>query len=62
MAGQLGYVMMGEDENGNPTPEVKLFEQYMTPIYSERNNTTYVKYELTDYVNEIKENAVNVVA
>lgn len=59
MAGQLGYVMVGEDENGNATPEVKLFEQYMTPIYSERNGTTYVKYELTDYVQEIKENAMN---
>ena len=59
MAGQLGYVAMGEDENGNATPEIKLFEQYMTPIYSERNGTTYVKYELTDYIQEIKENAVN---
>ena len=59
MSGQIGYVMMGEDENGNATPEVKLFEQYMTPIYSERNNTTYVKYELTDYIQEIKENAMN---
>lgn len=59
MSGQLGYVMMGEDENGNATPEVKLFEQYMTPIYSERNGTTYVKYELTDYIQEIKENAMN---
>ncbi|MBQ8518613.1 MAG: leucine-rich repeat protein [Agathobacter sp.] len=59
MSGQLGYVMMGEDENGNATPEIKLFEQYMTPIYSERNGTTYVKYELTDYIQEIKENAMN---
>ncbi|MBQ3559002.1 MAG: leucine-rich repeat protein [Agathobacter sp.] len=59
MSGQLGYVMMGEDENGNATPEIKLFEQYMTPIYSERNSTTYVKYELTDYIQEIKENAMN---
>ena len=59
MAGQLGYVAMGEDENGNATPEIVLFEQYMTPIYSERNGTTYVKYELTDYVNDIKENAIN---
>ena len=59
MSGQLGYVTIGEDENGNATPEIKLFEQYMTPIYSERNSTTYVKYELTDYIQEIKENAMN---
>ena len=59
MSGQLGYVTMGEDEEGNATAEVKLFEQYMTPIYSERNGTTYVKYELTDYIQEIKENATN---
>lgn len=59
MSGQLGYVTMGEDENGNATPEFVLFEQYMTPIYSERNNTTYVKYELTDYINDIKDNAIN---
>ena len=59
MAGQLGYVAMGEDENGNATPEIVLFEQYLTPIYSERNGTTYVKYELTDYVQDIKANAIN---
>ena len=59
MSGQLGYVAMGEDENGNATPEIVLFEQYLTPIYSERNNTTYVKYELTDYIQDIKENSMN---
>ncbi len=59
MSSQLGYVAMGEDENGNATPEVTLFEQYMTPIYSERNGTTYVKYELTDYIYDIKDNAIN---
>ena len=58
MASQLGYVAWGEDENGNATPEIKLFEQFMTPIYSERNGTTYVKYELTDYIYQIKENAI----
>ena len=59
MSGQLGYVAMGTDENDNPTPEIVLFEQYMTPIYSERNGTTYVKYELTDYIQDIKDNAIN---
>ncbi len=54
MCSQIGYVTMGEDENGNPMPEMKAFEQYMTPVYSERNSTTRVKYELTDYVYDIK--------
>ena len=35
------------------------FDRYLTPIYSSYNGTTYVEYELTDYVHEIKENAVN---
>lgn len=59
MAAQLGYVMMSTDENGNPMPELKTFEQYMTPIYSQRNSTTYVTFELTDYIYELKENALN---
>ncbi|MBQ7088388.1 MAG: leucine-rich repeat protein [Clostridia bacterium] len=59
MSGQLGYVTMGVDENDNPTPEMKAFEQYMTPIYSEKNDTTVVTVELTDYLYQIKENAVN---
>ena len=59
MATQLGYVTMGEDENGNESPEMKAFEQYMTPVYSQRNSVTYVTYELTDYINEIKNNAMN---
>ena len=59
MSAQLGYVALGEDENGNATPEIVLFEQYLTPIYSERNGTTYVKYELTDYIQDIKENSMN---
>ena len=59
MAAQLGYVTLGEDENGNETPVMKTFEQYLTPIYSEQNSVTYVSYELTDYIYEIKENALN---
>ena len=59
MSGQLGYVTMGEDENGNPTPEMKAFEQYMTPIYSKRNDTTIVTVELTDYLYQIKSGATN---
>ena len=59
MSGQLGYVVMGTDDDGNDIPELKAFEQYMTPIYSERNSTTTVKVELTDYVYQIKDNAIN---
>ena len=59
MSSQLGYVTMGEDEEGNAIPEIQLFEQYMTPIYSERNGVTTVKYELTDYIYDIKNNAMN---
>ncbi len=59
MSSQIGYVTQGEDENSNPTPELKAFEQYMTPVYSERNSTTRVTYELTDYLYDIKNNATN---
>jgi len=59
MAAQLGYVTMSTDSDGNPMPELKQFEQYMTPIYSQHNGTTYVTFELTDYIYELKENALN---
>ena len=50
MSSQLGYVTNAADENGNMVPSLKAFEQYMTPVYSSRNSTTKVTYELTDYV------------
>ena len=59
MSAQLGYVGMGQDEEGNETPELKSFSQFMTPVYSQRNTTTTVTFELTDYIYEIKENALN---
>ena len=59
MSAQLGYVGIGEDEEGNEVAELFNLEQYMTPIYSERNSTTTVTYELTDYVYMMKENALN---
>ncbi len=58
MCSQIGYVMMGKDENDNPAPEMKTFEHYMTPVFSERNSTTRVKYELTDYIYDIKNYAM----
>ena len=39
--------------------EFKNFEQYQTQIYSSFNSTSYVVYELTDYVDQIKANAAN---
>ena len=59
MSAQLGYVANGTDEEGNPMAEMKSFEQYMTPVYSKRDSVTTVKFELTDYIYEIKENSLN---
>ncbi len=59
MAAQVGYVGMGKDEEGNQISELFTFEQYMTPVYSQRDSVTTVKLELTDYIYEIKENALN---
>ena len=59
MSAQLGYVCTDTDENGNETPMLKSFEQYMTPVYANRNSTTYVTFELTDHIYDIKENSLN---
>ncbi len=59
MCSQLGYVTTEEDEEGNMMPSLKAFEQHMTPVYSERNSTTRVTFELTDYLYDIKNNATN---
>ena len=54
MAMHVGYV--GNTANG---AVLNAFDHYLTPIYSEFNGTSYVVYELTDYVDEIRKNAVN---
>ena len=59
MASQLGYVGTGVDEDGNEVPELKNFSHYMTPVYSQCDSTTVVTFELTDYIHEIKANAIN---
>ena len=47
----------------DPTDEVpftlEAFDKYLTPIYSEKNSTTYVVYELTDHIYDIKATAYN---
>ena len=62
MAMQFGYVgTLDEDGDGTvDNYEIKTFSQYMTPVYqTTRNTTTMVTYELTDYIYNIKEGAVN---
>ncbi len=59
MCSQVGYVTNEADENGNLAPTLKSFEQYMTPVYSERNSTTKVTFEMTDYIYDIKNNATS---
>ena len=54
MALQVGYV-----KNTSDGYMLETFDQYLTPIYSEKNSTTYVIYELTDCVDDIKRGAVN---
>ena len=54
MALQVGYVR----PDGN-SYMLETFDQYLTPVYSEANATTYVVYELTDYVDDIRRGAVN---
>ena len=49
MAMQLGYII-----NTAEGLEMKSFAQYMTPVYSTKNGTTVVTYELTDYIQDLK--------
>ena len=55
MGAQFGYVAV--DANGEYV--FKAFDKYITSIYSDFNSTSYVIYELTDYVQQIKEDAAN---
>ena len=55
MGMQVGYVGFSED---GTEYMLHAFDSYMIPIYSEFNDTTYVVYELTDYINTIKKNAI----
>ncbi len=59
MCAQLGYVTQTTDENGDTVATMVAFDHYMTPIYSQRNGTTYVTFELTDYIYELKEMGIN---
>ncbi|MBR6593977.1 MAG: leucine-rich repeat protein [Clostridia bacterium] len=60
MSAQLGYVINETDADGNTAPQLKTFGNYLTPVYaSKANTTTYVTFDLTDYIYKIKESAVN---
>ncbi len=54
MSLQVGYV--ANDTDG---AVLNTFDKYLTPVYSGFNTTNYVTYELTDYVDDIIENAYN---
>ncbi len=58
MAAQLGYVTNSTDSDGNAAIELKAFEQFLTPIYSQRDSVTTVTFELTDYLYTIKDNSI----
>ena len=53
---QPGYVGMAEDGSGYM---LYSFDRYLTPVYSNFNLTSYVVYELTDYIDEIRKGSIN---
>ncbi len=57
MAMMIGYVANTGDSE-NPYTLVS-FDQYLTPVYSVKDGVTYVEYELTDYVQDIKKNSAH---
>ena len=56
MALQLGYISKMTNEDGTESAQLNAFSNYLTPVYSQRNGTTIVKLELTDYIEEIRNN------
>ncbi len=55
MGMQVGYV--GDDGTGSLL--LNAFDQYIKAVYSEFNTTSYVTYELTDYIQKIKNGSYN---
>lgn len=58
MSTLFGYTKLASsDLDGNGVLddiEIASFDKYLTPVYSTFNGTSYVVYELTDYIDEIK--------
>ncbi|MBQ8322216.1 MAG: leucine-rich repeat protein [Clostridia bacterium] len=55
MAMQFGYI--GTSDAGEPM--FYAFDRYPTQVYSDFNSTSYVTYELTDYIDEIMASSYN---
>ncbi len=55
MGMQVGFV--GDDGTGSLM--LNAFDQYIKAVYSDFNSTSYVVYELTDYIQKIKSGAYN---
>ncbi len=53
MAMMLGYVEKTVVD-GQQTFNLASFDSYLTPVYSVRDGVTYVEYELTDHIQDIK--------
>ena len=58
MALQAGFVSYDPTDQEIPFT-LESFDKYLTPIYSEENSTTYIVYELTDHIYDIKKTAYN---
>ena len=58
MSMQVGYIAKAPD-NSEYENQIISFSDYLTPVYSDKNSTTYVTYELTDYIYDIKNKGVN---
>ena len=56
MSAMPGYITKDEKTNSYSASG---FDSYFNQIYSEFNSTSYLVYELTDYIDDIKENAYN---
>ncbi len=62
MALNFGYVRQAtaeEFEKDGYENLMESFASYLTPVYSTFNGTTYVEYELTDYIYELKAKSAN---
>ena len=61
MSTLFGYTAWVDSDNNGQYEGVEIisFDKYLTPVYSEYNSTTYVTYELTDYIDEIKANSAS---
>ena len=61
MATHLGYVKSSDldDDGVDDEYEFVNLEKYMNPVYSNFNSVSYVTYELTDYIEQIKKNSSN---